>query len=199
MKQNEVSNEILESYVLGLLPVDEARAIESRRVNDAELRERLGRMEDLVVKWAIASARDPREEMRKRLLDQLESDLARESELGRLPVMHEKSTAKDFMPWIGRPEMVLSPDAKDFHLIPLDLSEDRETGLVWIKIGHPEEVHTDCVERILILEGTCDVHIGKKIISLVPGQVITIPMHIPHHVRVTSEVWCKAIVQRVAA
>jgi len=199
MKQEEFSDETLESYVLGLLPVEQARAIEARRVNDPGFQERIGRMEDAVVKWAIASARDPREEMRKRLLEQLEADLAHERDSGRPPVMHDRSTPEDFLPWTGKPEMVRPTDAELFHLIPLDLAEDRQTGLVWLKTGQPEEVHVDCVERIMILEGTCDVHIGVMVASLVPGDVITIPMHVPHHVRVTSEVWCKAIVQRVAA
>lgn len=199
MKQQTVTDETLESYVLGLLPAEEARAIEALRVIDPVLQERIGRMEDAVVKWAIASARDPRAGMRKRLLDQLEVDLAREHGSGRPPVLHDRSTPEDFLPWTERPEMALPADADSFHMVPIDLAEDRQTGLVWLKTGQPEEVHTDCVERILILEGTCDVHIGMMVASLVPGDVITIPMHVPHHVRVTSDVWCKAIVQRVAA
>lgn len=81
--------------------------------------------------------------------------------------------------------------------IPLDESDDRQTALVWLEQAEPTEIHTDCVERFLILEGTCDVTIGNELHAMIPGNVITIPMFTEHSVRVTSTMPCKAILQRV--
>ena len=81
--------------------------------------------------------------------------------------------------------------------ITLDESADRQTALVWLEHEEPTETHTDCVERFLILEGTCEVTIGKDVHVMVPGNVITIPMFTDHSVLVTSPIPCKAILQRV--
>ena len=73
------------------------------------------------------------------------------------------------------------------------------TAIVWIKEMAPEETHTDEYEKFLIIEGTCDIVIEHKVHQLKAGDYFSIPLHANHHVVVTSEIPCKAILQRVAA
>lgn len=189
----------LVSYVLGGLTPEEARDIESLTSNDAVLGNELMELRTSLEIMALKGAVAPSNATRASILAAMEAAIKEEEQLGRPPVMHAHSTAVVFKAWIEKPEHVLPADADTFHLIDLDLSTDRQTGLVWLKEGYPAEVHTDCVERILILEGSCIVHFSDREVALASGDVITIPMYAKHAVEVTSACWCKAMVQRVAA
>ena len=63
----------------------------------------------------------------------------------------------------------------------------------------PQEVHDNEYKKFLIVEGTCDIVIGENAHSLVPGDVLEIPLHTTHFGRVTSSMPCKVILQRIAA
>jgi mannose-6-phosphate isomerase-like protein (cupin superfamily) len=63
----------------------------------------------------------------------------------------------------------------------------------------PAEIHHDEYERFLIVEGTCDITIEKKVHHLKSGDFLAIPLFANHTVKVTSNIPCKAILQRVAA
>ena len=186
-------------YVLGELAQEGSRAVESMASNNAVLENELMELRMSLESMALSGAVVPSTALRSSILAAMEAALKEEEGLGRPPVMHAHSTPVDFKAWIEKPEHVLPADADTFHLIDLDLSADRQTGLVWLKEGYPAEVHTDCVERILILEGSCIVHFSDREVALASGDVITIPMYAKHSVEVTGTCWCKALVQRVAA
>lgn len=65
--------------------------------------------------------------------------------------------------------------------------------------GSPEEVHTDVIEKFLVIEGNCEIRTAASTTRLSPGSVHSIPLHVVHEVVVTSAVPCKVIVRRVAA
>jgi len=74
-----------------------------------------------------------------------------------------------------------------------------QTALLWLRYMAPQEVHHHEYEKFLILEGSCDIIVGNKTHSLLPGDYFCIPLHERHEVRITSSMPCKAILQRVAA
>ena len=113
--------------------------------------------------------------------------------------MHAGSTAADFAPWIDRPGMVRPPDAGDIHVIPFADNSDGASALVWLVSGSPEETHTDCIEKFLIVEGSCHIAFGQNVHVLEAGDVFSIPLYTAHTVKVTSAVPCKIILQRIAA
>ncbi|MBC7867053.1 MAG: cupin domain-containing protein [Gloeobacteraceae cyanobacterium ES-bin-316] len=67
---------------------------------------------------------------------------------------------------------------------------------VWVKKGHEEEMHTDRTEFIAVLEGSCEMFMEGRKTSYCKGQIITIPVNVPHHAVVTSEEPMFAFVQR---
>ena len=91
------------------------------------------------------------------------------------------------------------PDYEHLHFIPIGQDENGVSAIVWIKDFVPEEVHTDAVERFLVLEGSCEISFGGEVYSLAAGDYLAVPLHHPHVVRVTSDIVCKLIVQRHAA
>ena len=73
------------------------------------------------------------------------------------------------------------------------------TAVIWIGQMAPDETHDDEHEKFLILEGTCDITVGNDVHHLKAGDYFAIPLHKTHMVKVTSDVPCKAILQRIAA
>lgn len=115
------------------------------------------------------------------------------------PELHEGSTATDFSDWLNRADMVLPDDFEDFHARIIGFTPEATTAIAWLRYGAPEEVHDAQYEKFLVLEGSCDITIDGQVVSLVPGNYLSIPLHKPHNVRVTSAVPCKVILQRLAA
>lgn len=115
------------------------------------------------------------------------------------PELHEQSKVAEFAEWLEREDMVLPEDFEDVHVRIIGFTPQATTAITWLKYGSPEEVHEAQYEKFLILEGTCDITIDGNVISLVPGDYLSIPLHKPHDVKVTSALPCKVILQRIAA
>jgi len=94
---------------------------------------------------------------------------------------------------------MVSSGTEDVFARIIGYTEKAITAIVWLKEMAPQEVHDDEHERFLILEGTCDIVVGNNIHQLVPGDYFAIPLHSNHHIKVTSSIPCKVILQRVAA
>ncbi len=115
------------------------------------------------------------------------------------PELHQHSTPADYAEWLTRADMHLPLTFEHFYAKIIGYTPKATTAIAWIKTMAPAEVHEDEHEKFLILEGTCDFTIGDKTIQLGPGDVFFIPLHVNHHLKVTSPVPCKVILQRVAA
>ena len=115
------------------------------------------------------------------------------------PQLHEHSLVADYNQWLTRPDMVLPGDFEHIHAKIIGHTPQVFTALVWVKEMAPQEVHDHEYEKFLIVEGSCEITIGNDVHSLYPGSFLSIPLHIPHHVIVTSASPCKIILQRIAA
>ena len=196
MASLENMQELVERYVLGLLDAENAQRVEAAAVNDPRIGDMLKGLQEAMTRNAADNATQPPSALKQNVFRAIQMEVEKERASGRPPLLHNKSTVADFANWTG-PEHVRPEGSGNLYIEPLDESADRQTALVWLEHGEPTETHTDCVERFLILEGTCDVTIGNEVHGLVPGNVITIPMFTEHSVRVTTTIPCKAILQRV--
>jgi len=199
MTEKEMDEGTIAMYALGMLSPEEEKAIEAAAVADPSVRARIDGAQGVLGSLAHRQAHMPPMDLKARVLGAVEEQRKEELASGRFPLLHEGSRITDFAAWLDRPDLVRPADAGEFHVLEIERTADRETVVIWLDTAHDEEVHVDVVERFLILEGTCEVYIGDKVIPLVPGDIITIPLYVPHSVRVTSAVRCKALVQRVAA
>lgn len=115
------------------------------------------------------------------------------------PTLNDQSRISDYDTWLNRSDMCLSIELEDVFAKIIGFTPEQTTAIVWIKEMAPDEIHTDEFESFLIVEGTCDIQIGEEIHHLVSGDFLQIPLHVNHFVKVTSEIPCKVILQRVAA
>ncbi len=187
--------EMLATYVLGGLSMEESLAIEARAAQDAEFRKLLDKhrrsLEIEVKKISVPPSATVFGKLMQRI-DAIEQ--ARPS--NQPPIIHSQTKPAAFSPWVDAhlPEMRASQD--DFKCIPIGSTDDTQTFLVKVGTGIPQEVHTAEVERILILEGECDFLLGDQRKACQAGSQVTIPLHLPHEGWVTSANPCYFIVQR---
>jgi mannose-6-phosphate isomerase-like protein (cupin superfamily) len=196
-----IESGILESYVLGLTTEEESREVEEMASNNLEVRKAIDAFSKSLEAQVLVDAVEPRPTVRPMILATFDylSRMEKGEEASTPPLLQENSRLEDYINWLTRPDMVLPVGAQDFFAKIIGHTPEATTVIAWIKNGAPPEVHTNEYEKFLIVEGTCNITIGQKVHNLAPGDFLAIPLFESHKVEITSAVWCKAILQRVAA
>ena len=199
--QELIASGLLELYVLGETTPQENQLIEEMAVIHAELRQEIREIELSMERYAMENAVEPDPIVKPLLVATIDfMDRAKAGEVFTSPpVLSKNAKPEDYAEWINRADMVRPEDADDIFAKILCVSEGLMTTIVWIKQMAPKEVHDHDYERFLILEGTCDIYVEETAVSLKAGDYFEIPLHKKHHIMITSETPCKAIMQRVAA
>lgn len=197
--QEVIDSGLLEEYVLGTLRSDLVGMVRDAIATDPMVRAEVHQLELALEQMAQARAVDPPADVRSNILSSADGLLADRLISDRPPILHPASKAADYARWIDQPQMVEDPANEDTFFVPFAMNEEALTALVWMRKGAAVETHTDCIEKFLILEGTCNIIIGDTVNPMRAGDYMRIPMHVPHSVVVTSDITCRIIVQRVAA
>lgn len=192
---------ILETYVLGITSFEEAEEVEYMAANFAEVRDEIDSISVSLESYAFSQSVEPVETARPFIMAAV--DYTERMKTGEIPTfppkLHKGARLVDYSDWLQRYDMVSPPDFKNLYAKLIGVTPAVMTAIVWIKNMAPQEVHDNEFEKFLIVEGTCDIIIGEKLHQLVPGDMLEIPLHTYHHVKVTSPIPCKAILQRIAA
>lgn len=198
--QEYIESGILERYVLGTASLAEQKEVEERAAADPTIQQEINAISEAFETLALQHAIAPDPIIRPFLMATINytERLQNGEPVTEPPLLNEKSTPSDYESWLSRTDMV-SPGTEDVFAKIIGHSEKALTAIVWLKKMAPQEVHDDEHERFLIIEGTCDIVVGESIHQLVPGDYFAIPLHSNHHIKVTSSIPCKVILQRVAA
>ena len=197
-----IDSGILENYVMGIVSHTEREEVEMMAATNPDIRKEIDAISDVLEKYALAHATEPSPVVKPFLMATI--DYAERIKSGEPisfpPVLHENSKEEDYATWLNRPDLDFSGSDEDnlFAKI-IGYTPEMTTAIVWIKQNTPREIHHKEHERFLIIEGTCDILVGDKSNHLVRGDYFDIPLHEYHMVKVTSDISCKAILQRVAA
>lgn len=116
------------------------------------------------------------------------------------PLINTTTTIADFEPWLSRPDLQFKPELfDDMYAYIIGHNAEAISAIVWIA---PEtlvaETHHNELEQFFILEGSCCISFNNTDHHLQPGDMIAIPLHVEHTVRITSAVPCKIILQRMS-
>jgi mannose-6-phosphate isomerase-like protein (cupin superfamily) len=196
-----IESGVLEMYVLGLTNEEESREVEQMAASHPEVRHEIERLSKEYEAYAESMAVSPDPTIKPMVLASIDyMERMKKGEPASFPpVLNENSKAEDYKEWIDRKDMVLPEYAENIFAKIIGYTPTVMSAILWIKDNAPAEVHDEQYEKFLILEGTCDITIGDTIHHLKAGDYLTIPLHVSHNVKVTSEMPCKAILQRVAA
>jgi len=196
-----IDSGILESYVMGIATQEEVQEVEAMQLVSEEIKTELNGIAAALEGYAVAHALAPNPTTRPFVMATI--DFTERMQAGEAPsfprVLDETSKVSDYAEWLDRPDMQLPADFKDYHAKIISFSPELLAAIVWINDMAPVEVHDDQYEKFLVVEGTCDIVVEDNVHRLVPGDVLSIPLHKDHYVKVTSEIPCKVILQRVAA
>lgn len=202
MEINEIKNSgLLELYVSGALNPTENQWVAIALEKHPELQVELRAIENVYEQIAMASAVQIDPTIKPIFLASVnyQERIANGEQPTSPPLLNSKSTQHDFEPWLSRPDLQEPAEYDSMHGYIIGHDTSRTTMIVWLKQGAPPEVHTDEIEKFLILEGTCDITIGDQVHSMKAGDSMEIPLHISHHLQVTSDFRCKVILERAAA
>lgn len=197
--QQLIASGKLKAFLLGTLPVGELAAIIKASADHPEVREELLRLEGMLERSSQGVVPVDKPEVKSRIMERLRLDDWHQDEPGSPPILHAASSRSDYAAWLDLPTMVPPAEYDDPFFIPIGQTTQALTAIVWMRKGSPEEVHTDVVEKFLVIEGCCEIRTADTTTRLGPGSVHSIPLHVVHEVVVISDVPCKVIVQRVAA
>lgn len=196
-----IQSGILELYVLGLTNPDEKKEVETLASAHAEIAREISEISKAIEETALRDGIMPDPTIRPFLMaiiDYSERIKAGEA-ISFPPELNEWSRMSDYKEWLDRSDMVLPADFDEFHAKIIGHTDKATTAIVWLNSGAPPETHHEQFEKFLVLEGTCDITIDGKVHSLEPGNYLSIPLHVEHFVKVTSDRPCKVILQRIAA
>ncbi len=192
-----ISTQMLNDYALGILDFNNKIKVQKALANNVSLQKELAAIEEALENYALETYNNPPVTLTKEKVWQYinNQESATSIDLNNTPLLNNLSDAKTWL-------KAIKP------LMPVNITEDlfvheiRNDGkvfqaLVVSKIGYPDEVHDDCNESFLLLEGYCTCVIGEEEIDMSPGDYMQIPMHMHHDVRsLTPHV--VAILQRIA-
>jgi mannose-6-phosphate isomerase-like protein (cupin superfamily) len=196
-----IESGILELYITGIASAEEVREVEEMAAAHTDVREALDALYLTLETVAMENAVAPPVLIKPFLLATMDF-------MGRMgggeipsfpPELQTGATLADYAEWLDRPDMVKPSWFEDIHARIIGYTPQATTAIVWIKEMAPEEVHNNEYEKFLIVEGTCDIIVeGEDVHHLVPGDYLAIPLYKNHVVKVTSEIPCKVILQRIA-
>jgi mannose-6-phosphate isomerase-like protein (cupin superfamily) len=196
-----IESGILEMYVLGCTTKEEATEVERMAALHDEVREELDAISAAMEQYAKANAVEPDPTVRPFIMATIDytERLKRGEIIVNPPSVTLDSKVEDYAYWLDRKDLQLNEPLIDFHAHLIGHTPEVTTAIVWLKYGAPPETHTRELEKFLIVEGTCDITVGSDVHKMKPGEVLIIPLHVTHHVKVTSDYPCKIILQRMAA
>jgi len=198
--QTFIESGILELYITGIASAEEVREVEEMAAAHADVREELDKLYLALEAVAVENAIAPSVLIKPFLMATM--DFMGRMESGETPSfppeLQTGAKIADYAEWLNRPDMVLPSWFQDIHAKIIGFTPQATTAIVWIKEMAPEEVHDNEYEKFLIVEGTCDIIIDDEVHHLVPGDYLAIPLYKNHVVKVTSDIPCKVILQRIA-
>jgi mannose-6-phosphate isomerase-like protein (cupin superfamily) len=196
-----ISSGILELYVMGAAGSEDIQEVERMAAMHPEIRDEIESISQTIEQLAMSARISPGRNVKPFLIATIDyMERIKSGEKATIPpVLNEKSELNDYASWLNRDDMVMPNDAEDIFAKIIGSIPGTTTAIVWIERDTPAEVHNDEFEKFLIAEGTCDIIVENEIHHLVPGDFFAIPLHKSHVVKVTSEIPCKVILQRVAA
>ncbi|MEJ8803885.1 cupin domain-containing protein [Pontibacter sp. H249] len=195
-----IESGVLELYVMGVASPEEVRAVEDMAAAHPEVKEEIEQIRLSIEHYAQVHAIKPRSTVKTLIMATI--DYLERMKQGELPesppILTPESRISDYEKWLNKKEAVLPEDADGLYARIIGYTPKSTTAIIWVKERSEVELHHDEYERFLILEGTCKFTTGNKIQNLTAGDFLEIPLHTPHHVEVTSDTPCKAILQRLS-
>ncbi len=196
-----IDSGLLELFVLGLTDENETALITNAISINPEIANEIKSITNSLLAIDIPVIPDPNPTVKPLILATIDfTERLKNGETpSNPPILNSNSKIADYSEWLNRPDFE-PPQAFDDAFAKIISSTPQCLSLVvWLKTYAPQEVHDNEYERFLIVEGSCEISFDNEVHVLNSGDYLQIPLHTEHVLKVTSEVPCKVVLQRVAA
>jgi mannose-6-phosphate isomerase-like protein (cupin superfamily) len=191
-----IASGIIESFCLGFTTPEEAESLKQMAALHPEVQEEMDKVRTSMNNIIKETAIKPRPFVKTAVMNKIYSQqsLVHPQYIPLLhePVDFERIYESAKVNYLEMP----SESFENIYMQDLPSTNEIINFAVWVKNGHEEELHTDRMEYIAILDGSCDMIMNGVKKAYTKGQVITIPINVPHHAVITSEQPMFALVQR---
>jgi mannose-6-phosphate isomerase-like protein (cupin superfamily) len=192
---------VLELYVMGLSSDSENKEVELMRALHDEVNSEIELITEALISHGSVNVATPNTTVKPLIIANVDyiERLKNGEAPSDPPILNTRSTIAEYKEWLDRPDMVSPEEYEEIFIKFISQTPKAICAIVWIRHETPAETHSIEHEKFLIVEGTCDIIVNAKVHSLVPGDYMSIPLFADHIVKVTSDIPCKVILQRVAA
>lgn len=182
-----IESGILEEYCMGWINEADRAIVVSMASSYSQIREELTRVELFMEQFAKLNAVSIiNTNLREKILDSLEHISQNYLDLDNLPIINNTS---NYQMWLYSVQHLIPTAFAEDMICEVLRQDDKVTQtLIVSKIGVSEETHTNILESFLILQGECECTIGERVFKAAPGDLIEIPLHAEHDVRLLSPV-----------
>lgn len=189
-----IESGILELYSLGVLEPVERREVEVMAARHPEVDAALQDLAGLMEVGLEQAANHAPTAFKADFLSALDEDSRFPA--GRPEPLHKGSRLEDYHPWVEAADLSALASERNVTLIPLYEDEAMSMYYGQVRRGLREEVHHDELEKILVLDGHCDIFFAGAVRHYGKDDFIHVPMHVPHEVTITSTEPCVMLLQR---
>ncbi len=198
---NKINPGILELYCLGLTALEENDLILKDLKDHPELQNEIESTLSVIIKYFEKKTKLLNATIKPTILATI--DYIQRLKNGEAPsfppILHKGSKISDYTTWLAKKDMNTPDDYADVFIKIISSQISVITAIVWLKEDVPYEEHNYEYEKFLILEGSCEILLSKKVVSLEKGDYFSVPLHVEHFIKVTSKIPCKLILQKIAA
>lgn len=194
--QDFLASGIIENFCLGFSSDEESKLVKKMAAAYPEVQQELDEVRTslhLILKRAeIKPARSVKMAVMKSIYSQQAS-----IEPGFVPLLDTVNNFDSIYAALAANDIHWPTENFD-NLYAQELPSTREiiNFAVWVKNGHEEEMHTDRNEFIAVLEGSCEMVMQSGRTKYGKGDIINIPINVPHSAEITSAEPMFALVQR---
>ncbi len=191
-----IASGIIETFCLGFSSAEENELVERMAGAHPEVQQEINEVRSSLEKILKSSEIKPASSIKTAVMNSIYSQQAAVQPVF-VPLMNtlpnfetiQASVIANKLQWP-------TEDFENMHVQELPSTLEIINFAVWVKKGHDEEMHTDRIEYIAVLDGSCEMVMENKRTAYSKGDIISIPINVPHYAVITSAKPMFALVQR---
>lgn len=191
-----IASGVIETFCLGFSSPEERKLVESMAAAHPQVQKEINDVKSSLENILKSSEIKPAGSVKSAVMNSIYSQ---EAELKPIfvPLLTVTTSFESIMASVMANQLQ-SPAENFENFVVKELPSTREITnfAVWVKKGHEEEMHTDRNEYIAVVEGSCEMVMGGRRTSYSKGDIICIPINVPHYAVITSPEPMFALVQR---
>lgn len=189
---------ILENFCLGFCSAEENRDVEEMASQYPEIKAELEKIRSSLEEYFLANEIKPAPSVKIAVMLSIYKQMAA-SQSEYPPFIEGALQTQAISEWLSKSSLPApKADFENLFFIELPSTEQVANFIVYAKNGHKEEVHTDLIEYLYVIQGSCVMDFDGRKRSYSAGEIISIMPHVRHHAVVTSDEPMIALVQRQA-